>query len=234
MFNLHYSYTFNSNEEKMTAPENIVQEQPKNDKEYNFRALEAKLRAEQQARLEAERKAQEALEIAQKAHQYQNNEEDEEDSDPYIDKRKLQKTLNKYNQSTQSEIQKAMELAKEKAKQELKQELWLEQNHDFYDIMKHAEKFAEKAPQLAESILRMPEGFERQKLVYQNIKALGLDKPEAKQPTIQEKIDSNKKSPYYSPSGVGSAPYNAVGDFSLNGQKQAYQKLQELKNRLRI
>lgn len=219
----------------MTAPvENQIQEQPRNDKEYNFRALEQKLRQEQQARLEAERKAQEALELAKMASQKQTQEEDEDDSEPYVDKRKLQKTLHKYNQSTQSEIQKAMELAKEKAKQELKQELWLEQNNDFYDVMKHAEKFAEKAPQLAESILRMPEGFERQKLVYQNIKALGIDRPEPKQPSIQEKVDANRKSPYYQPTGVGTAPYAMAGDFSLAGQKNAYEKLKELKSRLRL
>jgi hypothetical protein len=79
----------------------------------------------------------------------------------------------------------------------------------------------------------MPDTFERQKLVYKNIKAFGLDRPEAKQPSIQEKIDSNKRSPYYQPSGVGSAPYASAGDFSASGQKQAYDKMKELQNRLR-
>jgi hypothetical protein len=127
-----------------------------------------------------------------------------------------------------------MEYAKNNAKEELRQEMWLENNPDFYDILNHAQRFAERAPKLAESILRMPEGFERQKLVYQNIKALGLDQPEKKQQSIQEKIDSNRKSPYYQPSGVGSAPYASQGDFSESGKKNAYDKLQELKRNLRI
>jgi hypothetical protein len=80
----------------------------------------------------------------------------------------------------------------------------------------------------------MPEGFERQKLVYKNIKALGLHKPEEKAPSIQDKVDANRRSPYYQPSGVGSAPYAPVGDFSANGQKAAYEKMQELKSKLRI
>jgi hypothetical protein len=80
----------------------------------------------------------------------------------------------------------------------------------------------------------MPDTFARQKLVYKNIKALGLHRPEAKAPSVQEKIDANRKSPYYQPSGVGTAPYQSVGDFSAGGQKQAYDKMQELKNRLRI
>jgi hypothetical protein len=160
--------------------------------------------------------------------------EDEDDNEPYVDHKKLNKTLNKFGQSTQSEIQKAMQHAKETAKEELKQEMFLENNPDFYQVLEHAEKFAQRSPKLAENILRMPEGFERQKLVYNTIKELGIDKPEVKQPSIQEKIDANRKAPYYQPSGVGAAPYQSVGDFSPSGQKQAYDKMKELQARLRL
>jgi len=125
------------------------------------------------------------------------------------------------------------EIAERKA-QEKDREYWLKNNPDFYEVLQNAEKFAQKDPELAESILEMPDTFARQKLVYKNIKALGLHRPEVKAPSIQEKIDANRKSPYYQPSGVGSAPYQSVGDFSTGGQKQAYDKMQELKNRLRI
>ncbi len=206
---------------------NVSEQQ--NNKELNFRMLEAKyekqLAQERAARLEAERIVQERS---------RSQVEEDDDSEPYVDHKKLDKKLSKFGQNQQSEINKAMEQAKFSAKEELKQEMWLENNPDFYDVLNHAEKFAQKEPKLAETILRMPEGFERQKLVYQNIKAFGLDKPEQKQPSIQEKIDSNRKSPYYQPSNVGAAPYASVGDFSTGGQKQAYDKMQELKNRLRI
>lgn len=210
------------------------QEQKPNDKEYNFRQLEAKYQrqlAEEKAKRElAEKQAQDALNKAQGSAN-----EDEEDDEPYVDKKRLSKTLSKFGQNTQSEIQKAMEMAKQSAKEELKQEMWLEQNPDFFDTLRHAEKFAQKAPRLAESILRMPDSFERQKLVYENIKTLGIDKPEQKPSTTQEKIDANRRSPYYQPSGIGSAPYNAgMGDFSQAGQKNAYDKMQELKNKLRM
>lgn len=216
----------------MTAPttENQEQVSKPNDKELNFRALEQKyqrqLDQERAARIEAERAVQES----QKKH----TNDDEEDSEPYVDHKKLNKAMTKFGQNTQSEIQKAMETAKIAAKEELKQEMWLENNPDFYDTLQHAEKFAQKAPKLAETILRMPEGFERQKLVYQNIKALGFDKPEVKQSSVQEKIDANRRSPYYQPSGVGAAPYANGGDYSANGQKNAYDKMQELKKRLRL
>ena len=128
-----------------------------------------------------------------------------------------------------------MEQAKAAAKDELRQELWLENNSDFYQVMELADKFAEKAPKLAENILKMPNTFERQKLVYQTIKELGIDKPEGAkgQSAIQEKINSNQRGPYYQPGGVGTAPYaGAASDFSPQGQKQAYDKLMELKKRL--
>ncbi|MEK6882038.1 MAG: hypothetical protein AABY22_20635, partial [Nanoarchaeota archaeon] len=105
----------------MTAniDQNQSQEQKVSDKELNFRALEAKfqrqIEQERAARLEAERLAQEALAKKQQ-------DDDEDDSEPYVDHKKLNKTLNRFGQNTQSEIQKAMEMAKHAAKEELKQE----------------------------------------------------------------------------------------------------------------
>lgn len=209
------------------------QEQKTNDKEYNFRALEAKyqreLAQERAAREEAEKKALELISRQQNV-----KDEEDDDSEPYVDHKKLNKTLSSFEKKLEEKIDKR---AEEKARTLLeinKKEYWLKQNPDFYEVLQHAEKFAQKDPELAEAILEMPEGFERQKLVYKNIKALGLHKPEVKQPSIQEKIDANRRSPYYQPSGVGTAPYAGAGDFSPVGQKSAYEKMQELKSRLRI
>lgn len=218
----------------MTIPttDNQVQEKT-NDKELNFRALQAKhereIQHERAARLEAERLYQE---VSQKRSDVQDD--DEESSEPYVDQKRLNKTLNKFGQNTQSEINKAMETAKQRAKEELKQEMWLESNPDFQEVLQHAERFAQRAPKLAETILRMPDTFDRQKLVYQNIKELGLDKPETKQPSIQETIDAKRRGPYYQPTSVSAAPYGNSGDFSPAGQKSAYDKMQALKNQLRI
>lgn len=213
--------------------DNHQQETKENDKEFNFRALEQKfqkqLDIERSARIEAERIAQEAI-----AKKQPFLDEDEDELEPFVDHKKLNKKLAKFGeqskQQTQSEIQKAVNTAI----QEERKQSWMKSNPDFYEVLQNADKFAQKDPELAEAILDMPEGFERQKLVYNNIKALGLHKPEVRQPSIQEKIDANRRSPYYQPSGVGSAPYASVGDFSAQGQKQAYEKMQELKNRLRI
>lgn len=210
-----------------------VEQTKPNDKEYNFRALEAKYQRQlEQERAEKERIARE-LEEAKKVHTKQHEEEDD-DSEPYVDKRRLTKTLTNFEKKFEERIEKKAEEKARKLFDEEKRNSWLESNRDFYDVMQHAEKLAQKNPELAESILRMPDGFERQKLVYSNIKALGLDKPESKQASIQEKIDSNRRTPYYQPSGVAPSPYAGSGNFSESGQKQAYQKMQELKAKLTL
>lgn len=209
-----------------------AQDQKITDKELNFRALEAKyqkeIQTERNARLEAERLAQEAL--ARKSAQ----DDEDDDSEPYVDKKKLEKKLAKFGEQTQKQTQSEIQKAVQSALHEERRNNWMRQNPDFYDVLKHSEKFAMEHPELADTILEMPEGFERQKLVYKNIKALGMDKPSVKTPSIQEKIDANRRSPYYQPSGVGTAPYAQVGDFSPTGQKQAFDKMKELQSRLRL
>ncbi len=217
-----------------TIPETSKTEQPKqNDKEFNFRAQEAKYeRMLAQERAEKERMARELEESRQVR---SNKNEDEDDAEPYVDNKRLERKLEKFGKSTKSDIQQGMEEAKRQAKEELKREIWLDNNPDFYDIVqKHAEKFFEKAPHLAETILKMPEGFDRQKLVYHNIKTLGIDQPEPKKSSIQEKVDANRRSPYYKPSGEASPPHALTGDFSDAGKKQAYEQMKKLQTNLRL
>ena len=214
----------------VTNEQPVAQEQKPSDKELNFRKLESKYQQE----VAYERAKREEMEKRLEELSRKPEEPEEDDAEPYVDHKKLNKSLSKFGQNTQAESQKAMKQAKEAAKEELKQEMFLENNPDFYQVLEHAEKFAQRAPKLAENILRMPEGFERQKLVYHNIKELGIDKPEVKAPTIQEKIDANRRTPYYQPSGVGASPYASQSDFSASGQKQAYDKMKELQARLRL
>jgi len=215
----------------MTAPiqENQVQEQKQTDKELNFRNLEAKyqkeLEKERAGRIEAERLAQDRL--------HSNQREEDDDSDPYIDHKKLNKKLAQFGEQSQKQTKSEIQQAVHHALQEERKTNWLKNNSDFYDVLQHAEKLAIRDPDLAESILEMPDSFERQKLVYKTIKAQGLHKPEQKQSSIQDKIDSNRRSPYYQPSGIGTAPYSSQGDFSKSGQEQAYNKMKELQKNLR-
>lgn len=219
----------------MTSPtqdQTQPQENKPSDKELNFRALESKY----QQQLAQERAERERLtrELEQRQRHSNKEEEDDEESEPYVDNKRLTKKLAKFGEQAKQQTQTEIRQAVQTALHEERKNNWLKQNPDFYDILQHAEKFAQRDPELAESILEMPEGFERQKLVYKNIKALGIHKPEEKKSSIQEKVDANKRSPYYQPSGVGTAPYSTSGDFSPLGQEQAYKKMQELKKQLRI
>ncbi len=220
----------------MTVPgqesqEQVQQQQNNNSKELNFRALEAKYQRQldqaNAARLEAEKRVEQYSQV-------QHKDEDETDSEPYVDHKKLNRTLARFGEQTQKQTQTDINRAVQVALQEERKQNWVKSNPDFYNTLQLADKFAETHPELAETILDMPEGFERQKLVYKNIKALGLDKPDVKQESIQGKIDANRRTPSYQPNGVGSSPYSSQGDFSKAGQKSAYEKMQQLKNNLRI
>lgn len=215
----------------MTEQENSAQtqEQKVSDKEINFRKQEQMY---QRKLAEMEAKMQEMQNQMRSQPQVQ---EDDDSDDPYVDHKKLEKKLSSFERKIEEKIDKKSEEKARSMVERERREMWIKQNPDFYEVLQNnAEKFAQHDPELAETILQMPEGFERQKLVYKNIKALGLDKPESKKPSIQEKIDANRRSPYYQPSGVGNAPYGMAGDFTPGGQKNAYDKMQELKNRLRL
>lgn len=222
----------NGNNAMQSGQNNI--ESGNNDKEQNL----GRMRQKYEYALSQEIAKREQLEtrLNELSQQTSHEEDDSDNPDPYVDHKRLDKKLNKFGQNTQKEIKNAMEQAKHLAKEELKQEMFLDNNSDFHHILEnYSEDFASKHPKLADNILRMPQGFERQKLVYQTIKELGVDKPKAKEQSIQEKVDANRRSPYYQPSGVvGSAPYSQVGDFSQSGQKSAYEKMKDLQKRMRI
>ena len=205
-----------------------------NDKELNFRALEQKyqrqLDQERQARMDAERQAQE-MQARMSAPQ---EDDDEDESEPYVNKKKLKKEQDRFGQKIKQETQNEIQKAVHSAIQKERTENWLKQNSDFDSVMENAQKFYDHDPELAEDILKMPNTFERQKIVYKTIKQLGLHKEKVKEPSVQDKIDANRRGPFYQPSNVGTSPYSAQSDFSKHGQKEAYDKMQQMKARLRL
>lgn len=202
-----------------------------NEKELNFRAMEARyqrqLDQERQARLQAEERAA----SYEKAKQAPAEQEEEEDDQPYVDKKSLNKVLSKFSQNMDQKIDKR---AEEKARVMVEQERqinYLKRNPDFNQVLapEIIQKFAEKYPEVAEDMLEMPDGFARQKLLYQNIKALGVHKKDEPKADIQAAIDKNKRNPFYQPSTMNTPAYQGQqGDFSESGQKAAYEKMQAM------
>lgn len=207
--------------------------QKPNDKEYNFSQIRKQLEQERYARQQAE---EEAAQLKRSLENRNTVPDDDDTDEPYVDHKKLNKKFANFEKNMESKIEQKAEQKARMMLDEEKKNSYLRENADFNQVMSSdiVQKFADSHPKLAEAILKMPDGFERQKLVYENIKSLGIDKPTQKQPSIQEKIDQNRRSPYYQPSGVGTSPYESSGDFSPAGQQSAYKKMRDLINNKRF
>lgn len=218
----------------MTLPAQNTENQPQSsEKELNFRAMQAKyereLETERRARLQAEEKAASYEKSKQSS---QRDEEDDVDDQPYVDQRALNKKLSKFEQNLERKFDALAEEKATKMVEKERQANYLRQNPDFNHMMSqdNLQKFAEKYPGIAENIVEStPEGFGRQKLVYQTMKDLGIGRKEEPKVNIQDVIEKNKQTPFYHPSSYATPSYQGQkGDFSEAGQKAAYEKMQAL------
>lgn len=203
------------------------------EKELNFERLRKQLEQEKAENSQMKQRL-ESLERAQKAPR---SDDDDDSDEPYLDHKSFTKKMSKFEEKMEEKIDKR---AEEKARLFLEQEKqrdYVQRNPDFTQVLsaENIEKFANEHPAIAERMLKMPDTFDRQALLYEQIKTIQtFRKTQEEKSQVQQKIDQNRKTPFYQPSGVGTSPYAAVGDFSPSGQKSAYEKLQELKARLRL
>lgn len=211
-------------------------ETPKpNDKEYNFSQIRQQLEREKQEKLQMKEEIEKLKKLTQE--KISSRDADDDDDEPYIDKKKLKRELSKVVEQTNTETDSKIQSIVNKALAEERQKHWLQGNPDFQEVMQHAQKLQDSDPELADIILNMPETFERHKLVYKHIKATGLHKPAEPKSNIQDKIDANRRSPYYQPSGISSPGYGIVNggkDYNETEMKSAYDMMQQSKKRMRI
>lgn len=208
--------------------QNQVNSTQESQKEVNMRNLGRQLEEERAARVQLQEELKKERE-SQSSKRFKDDDEDQSD-EPYVDRKSLKRELSKFADVFEQKVdKKAEEKARSMIEQE-RQQNFLRSNPDFKEVLSPEviQKFAEKHPDHAEALLEMPDNFARQKLLYRAIKDLEVNKPPAPQQTIQQKIDANRKSPYYQPSGGSLPPYAGGGDFSDGGQKNAYSKMQEL------
>jgi|ERR1700691_1677834 len=218
---------------KPTKEDSLVQIRKMMEAERLGREEERTKREAAEKRLaEVERLTQQALKSMPQV-----EEDDDDDADPYVDKKKLNKKFTKFKQENEQHTEAKIEKIVQARLDQARQEEWMKQNSDYYDVIQHAKTLHEKDPELVDTIAKMPDGFERNKLVYRNIKLLGLHKAPEPQSSIQDKIDQNRKSPYYQPSGVASPAYGAISggkDYSPAEGNNAYAKMKELQKRIRL
>ena len=227
----------------MTAPTENSQDPQQavtpNSKEDNLvlqrKMYERQLGEERKAREQMQKRLDD-LEATKSRNARNDDVDDDDDSEPYVDKRALKKHLDRFAQNMGQDIDRR---AEEKARALLEQERqanFVRSNADFNTVFTEENiiKFAEKHPEIAEPMLKMPDNFARQQLLYQNIKLSGITRKEEPKSSIQDTINKNQRSPYYQPSSAGAAPpYESHGDFSKKGQENAYQKMKELINNRR-
>lgn len=213
------------------AEENLITDQkPQQDNsaEVNFAKLRKKLEAtenEKEAfRLRAAELERERLDLIKNK---TSHDDDDSDDEPYVDRKRLKKELSRHGEDVKKEIQNAVQGALE----EERRSTYLKENPDFNNILSEEtlHRFVEGNPGLAGAILRMPDGFERQKLVYESIKAIDNLKKTTEKSSIQSKIDANQRSPYFMPSSSASPPFGGGMD-----PKAAYARMQELKSRVSL
>lgn len=212
------------------SSQSAAPEATQTNKDLNFAMLRKQLEKEQAARMEAEERAS-RLERATQTR------DDDSDDEPYVDHKKLEKKLSNFQAKLEQDFEKKAEMKAREILTKERQEEFLHRNPNFEEVLSNTQildRFYKEHKDLADSILKMPESFERQKLVYQNIKALHLDMPRVAEPSVHEKMEKNRKSPYYIPSGPGSSPYASVADYSPTGQQQSYQKMKELQKNMRL
>ncbi len=215
----------------MSEPVVPVQEPVDTQKEYNFAQLRKQVEQERSARIAAEEKAARYEQLSQ-----HKPIEEEDDDEPYVDKKKLKKVLNQFGDETKKSTADIVKNEVEKALSQERTQQYLKENPNFEKVMNSdlVQNFADTHKELARMIINLPEGFERQKMVYEFLKASGMDKPQLKQQSIQEKVDANRRSPFMPSGGPGSAPYSQVGDFSPVGQKNAYDAMKAKISQLRL
>ena len=213
--------------------EEIIQQQEQpTQQQLNFAALRKQLEEERQARAQAELKAQELERLASQKLSVQDD--DEEDFEPYVDKKKLKKELSKAIDYTKKETRQEIEQAVRNAIEAERQQNYLRENPDYATYMtpERLNEFGNAHPNIAKSLMNMPDSFERQKLVYETMKTLSATKAQQEKASMQDKIDNNRRNPFFS-SQTSSAPYLGGGDFSESGMKSAYEQIQALKSKMR-
>jgi len=220
-----------------TQPQEAQAAPAQTDAQINFGRLRKQLEQERSEKTQLQQRLEQLERInkiaIQQAIQPNHDDDDDDGDDPYVDHKALKRKFSRWEQNLEEKIeQKAAQKAAELMEKE-KQNQYIRANPDFYEVMteQNLDAFARKHPAIADRMLMMPDNFHRQALLYEQIKALQAPKKDER-PAVQDQIDRNRKGMFYHPSGVGSAPYNNVGDFSTQGQKSAYEKMQELKKRI--
>lgn len=229
--------------EGVNSQEVAQPEKKASDKEFNFRRLEAEREKEREARIKAELEAQMRQKELEEIKEYLKPKEKDpfDDSDDVIDPELRSRIEAKLAKERSTFERKAEEIAKstyeriQREKEEAEKKNYLQKLRgefkDYDDVVseQNLAVMFEKDPVFAEAALKIPDDYDRRKLVYARIKALG---PQEEAPSVKDKVLENQKNPYHVPSG--SAPTSNAVDYDLNtreSREAAYKRLKQAQRR---
>lgn len=195
--------------------------------ERNFASLrQARERAEMQVMQEREARVKAEQELEAMKRRPIDDDSDDDEDDSYVDSKKLKRQLSKMEQNIERKAEdRARRIIEEERGKNFMVQLRTEYR-DFDEVLspEAANRLAEANPVLAETILALPNEYEKRKLAYETIKSMGFHKKPEPKASAQDLVNKNMRNPYYYPASQGSAPGNS-GDFTEAGKKAAYEKM---------
>lgn len=189
--------------------------------ERNLAAMRKKLEAEEAARREAERRAEEAYRLMQEKERgiiasvdTVADEEDSVDPDDYLQGKTFQKATKKLKTKQQEQERKVQELNEKLAYLEAKAEVAAIK--DFYEVLTddNVKTLARLYPEDYATVMSNPNLTAKSKTLYNMVKNYGIVDPV--QQKTQERIDRNKTKPISAsstPTQTPQTPLTRLGDY---------------------
>lgn len=204
----------------------------------NFRRLEAARDAEKEARIRAEMEAEflrKQLDGMSQSSKIQENDPLDEIED-YIDKQTYKKIREKDREAYRKEADRLVEEKLKKIEQEKEQKRHEEEQKnstpklrsqfsDYDEVMNEDNiiRLEQDNPTFLNAVLTIQDEYKRKYATYDYLKKAGYVAP--KEPSIKEKVEENRRNPYYFEPGSGTPIAVDFDVKSPQARQQAYEKL---------
>lgn len=231
----------NDNQDVAQPGKELLEKESRNDKELNFRRLEAMRDQEKEARMRAEMEAQ----MLRKEFETLKTMMTPKEKDPLddiqdlseLEPRKLKEILSRRDQNLRKEAEESALLRFEEKQKEMKRTNFLETLRDKYsdydDVMNQdiVAKIQEQDPDAIDAISSIEDPLVRREKAYKFIKKRIASQPQENSQTIKEKVEANLQNPYMIPGNSGSPSAVDFDVSSPSAKRTAYAKLKAAQRR---
>lgn len=218
-------------EEDVANPDKEAGHESVDNKELNFRRLEAERQKDREARLKAEWESQQLKQEIHNMKEMLKPKEkdplDDEDIDPDL-RSKLQKIRERDRQellkASRDIARQTFEEEKGRDKRENPIGVLRKEYADYDQYMNDStiQELEQTHPEFTQALLNMSDDYERRKLAYNFVKKNKSQKPTV---SVQDKVKENQQNPYYTPASAGTP---SAADFDIRSpaaREAAYRQL---------